>query len=477
MRHAGTSNAPKAWISLVGLVLLIAPNLAGAQPVEVPETWGGDIWSRPRLTGDWDGVRDELGKKGVVFDADLLLTPQDVMTGGRATGGDFWGNADYTLNVDTDKLGLWPGGFLKVSGDSGFGSNVFRKSGALVPVNTAALIPAPNDNATALMNATFMQFLSPQFGLLAGKINTFDPTLIGQELYGDYSTQFLNTAFMFPMILEQVPISAYGGGVIALPREDIILSALVLDPSGTPESNDLGDAFSDGVMLVGGGKLTIKPFELVGHQNVGFSWSNKERFSLSQDPSNIAKLLLFERFPRLGNPGPILEDILARFFPNLLRPAQPANRSSSTWSINYAFDQYFWQPDGDPKHGIGMFFSFGASDGNPNPIQYTFLAGIGGKGVVPGRPDDSFGLGWSRTQFSNDFVPFLRQRLDLGLNNEDAVEMYYNVAITHWLNLTPDLQIIDPALKKTLTSSGRLAGRLTNVDTIVVGGIRLRARF
>jgi porin len=120
-----------------------------------------------------------------------------------------------------------------------------------------------------------------------------------------------------------------------------------------------------------------------------------------------------------------------------------------------------------------MFFSFGASDGNPNPIQYAFMGGIGGKGVVPGRPDDTFGLGLSRTQFSSAFVPFLRQHLDIGLQQEDAIEIYYNAAITQWLNLTPDLQIIDPALKRTLNSSGQLA----NVDTVVVVGLRLRARF
>src|SRR2546422_7450003 len=30
-----------------------------------------DFMSRARLTGNWGGFRDELGKKGVVFDADL----------------------------------------------------------------------------------------------------------------------------------------------------------------------------------------------------------------------------------------------------------------------------------------------------------------------------------------------------------------------------------------------------------------------
>ena len=61
-------------VTLLALTLLAAP--ADAQPIDVPATWGGDFWDRPRLTGSWGGLRDELGKKGVVFDADLLLTPR-----------------------------------------------------------------------------------------------------------------------------------------------------------------------------------------------------------------------------------------------------------------------------------------------------------------------------------------------------------------------------------------------------------------
>ncbi len=159
----------------------------------------------------------------------------DVLSGGRSTGGETWGNVDYTLNVDTEKLGLWPGGFFMVQADTGFGTDIFADSGALVPVNTAALFPAPNDRTTALTNATFMQFLSEQFGLVIGKFNTL--TAGKQEFYGDYSTQFLNAAFVFPMTLEQVPLSAYGGGVIALPTESIVLSVLALDPNGTATSN------------------------------------------------------------------------------------------------------------------------------------------------------------------------------------------------------------------------------------------------
>ena len=114
---------------LLGAALLLASGSAGAQPVDVPPTWGGDFWSRPRLTGSWGGLRDELGKKGMVFDTDLLLTPQGVLSGGHDTGAEFWGNAEYTLNVDTGKLGLWPGGFFRLSAISGFGDSVLPQSG------------------------------------------------------------------------------------------------------------------------------------------------------------------------------------------------------------------------------------------------------------------------------------------------------------------------------------------------------------
>jgi porin len=464
-----------AWYTsmiLLGFFLLLPVLPVSAQPIDVPPTWGGDIWSRPRLTGSWFGLRDELGKKGVVFDVDLLLTPQSVMTGGRNTGSEFWGNADYTLNVDTGKLGLWPGGFLKLSADSGFGHNVFLESASLVPVNTPALIPDPDDQTTALTNATFLQFVSTKLGFMVGKVYLLDG--FQGEFAGNYKTQFLNTGLAFPMSMDLVPLSAYGGGIIAIPWENVLLSALLLDPSGTPTDNDITAAFNDGFTVVAGGKVTIKPFGLVGHQQLGGLWSDKTRLALSQDPSNISKMLLTSKFPLLGNPGPVLERLLERFFPQFLTPVQPPRTENSTWAMYYGFDQYLWQPGGDPKRGIGIFFTFGASDGIVNPVKYSYSLGIGGNGVVPGRPQDNFGVGWSRVDLTSNFVPLLRERLGLGLSHEDVIEMYYNFALTAWLGATLDLQVISPAIKKTLDSSRT---GLRDVETTVVGGIRLYARF
>jgi porin len=334
------------------------------------------------------------------------------------------------------------------------------------------LFPKPFEPASGLMNATFTQFLSPKFGLYAGKIFVYDG--FKGEFAGDVRNQFMNASPNFPMALALAPISAYGGGIVVLPWEGAVFSAMAADASGTATNNDISEAFDDGATVIATGKVTIKPFGLLGHQGLGGLWSNKTRLSLNQDPANLGNFLLKEEFPLLGNPGPVLRRILERFAPGLLTPVRPANREHSTWAVYYAFDQYFWHPGGDQKRGIGMFFTFAASDGDANPIKYSYATGIGGNGAVPGRPHDNFGVAWARTQLSNNFVPFLRTNLDLGLDHEDVVEIFYNAAVTQWLRMSLDLQIVNPGLQKTLNSSGT---GLKNVDTAVVGGVRMYIRF
>jgi len=469
---ATASRAAKTALAVVFIVRAMS-DVASAQPVDVPPTWGGTLLDRPRLTGSWFGLRDDIGKKGIVLDVDLLQIPQGVITGGTDHVAKYGGLGEYTLNVDTQKLGLWPGGFFNIKAMTNFGENVDQAAGGLIPVNITAVLPEPGkENFTGLMNLTYMQFLSKYFGVIAGKMYT----LSGDDnaFAHDPRSTFLYTGLDFNMVLDLFPFTAYGGGLAILPWDGAQFTVSVVDPDGTAQNNDISEAFSQGVLVGAEGRVTIKPFGLVGHQLVGFGWSNKERFKIDQDPANIARLLLTNQFPRLSDPGPILRRILERFFPQLLVPTQPPSKVNYTWAIYYNFDQYLWSPKGQPDQGIGIFFRFGASDGVANPVRFAYNVGVGGNGIVPGRPLDSFGIAWARTQLSGNFVPFLRQQLALGLEKEDAVEMYYNASITRWLTATLDLEIISPALKKTLDTAGQ---ELKNVNTSLVAGLRLSARF
>jgi porin len=439
-----------------------------AMPYATPDTWGGDLASRARLTGDWGGARDDLAKKGVVLDLDLYWMPQSITSGGEDETGESWGNAIATLNVDTQKAGLWPGGFFKVQTVTSFGDNVMRDTGAMVPANISWILPSFTDTDTGLQEFTYTQFLSQHFGVSLGKINAIAPTNV---LHGDYTTGFLNTGLNLPSALAMVPLSAYGATALYLPSHDVTLAAMVLDANGTIMDDDLGDAFEDGVMVLGAGDLKVKPGGLPGHQNLTLGWSNKDRTSLIQDPANMGRHLLEARFPLLGDPGAMLVEIFDKL--GLPPTAQPLNMEDETWAAVYSFEQFLWQPKGDPRHGIGMFFSAGISDGKANPIKYSYSLGLVGKGVVPGRPRDDFGIGWARTEFSDDFVPYLRSTFGLGLDHEDAVEIYYNASVTPWLSVGPSLQIISTALNKALDSSGTFQ----DLDTTYIAGVRVGIRF
>ena len=164
-------------------------------------------------------MRDELGAKGVVLDVDVLATPMDVLSGGPSTGGNAWGNVDYTLNVDTQKLGLWPGGFAKVWVDTSFGTQrqQFRRHHSdRCGLSGSRAERSSHDAHERDFHAVLV---TTELGVLIGKINMLDAA--EQEFYGDYRTQFLNTAFNFPMTTAFAPISAFGGGVIALPTRDL----------------------------------------------------------------------------------------------------------------------------------------------------------------------------------------------------------------------------------------------------------------
>jgi porin len=87
-----------------------------AEAADAPSAnpYSGDFWTRSTLSGDWGGVRNDLAAKGVTLDMSLTQAAQGIVRGGKDTGWQFGGGrGDITLNVDSQKLGLWPGGFLR----------------------------------------------------------------------------------------------------------------------------------------------------------------------------------------------------------------------------------------------------------------------------------------------------------------------------------------------------------------------------
>ena len=225
------------WVYLCVISVWVG-SVAWAQLPQI-EDYSGDLWSRPALTGDWGGFRNTMAKRGINLDVDLVQGVQGLNAGGSFRNHDsirypYGGHAEYTLNVDTGKLGLWPGGFLRILGESQFGSYLQGKqTGALLPPNAAALYPMPFDDTTTLTSVVFTQFLAKWFGIYLGKLDTFGGDM--NAFAHEWKTQFMNTGFgPNPVLFNTFPYSTLGAGLIVLPSESVQFTFTAASPGGPP---------------------------------------------------------------------------------------------------------------------------------------------------------------------------------------------------------------------------------------------------
>ncbi len=381
----------------------------------VPD-YTGDLSQREALTGDWGGKRTEWAEKGVTFSVTNVSTYQSVIDGGKEEDDAFGGSNDYELHLDFDKMGLWPGAFVRLYGETQYGNFINNKTGAVLAANTDGLLPLVDEDTTTLTGAIFYQFLHERFALFLGKIDTLDGDQ-NEFAHGRGNDQFLNQNLVFnPVTLRTTPVSAFGGGMIfLLPRETDVLAISVLDPSGQADEWDLSDAFDDGTFISAELRMEVNPFNKKGHQTFGYTYSTKNFASTDQ---NLRLILL-----------------------NLVTGAPLLAREDSSWSFYYNFDQYFYTEADDPEQGIGLFGRFGIADDKTSPIEDFWSIGIGGKGVIPGRDNDTFGLGYFHVGLS-DKLPSVFDVLDDG----KGFEIFYNIEVKPWFNITPDFQIIDSGL-------------------------------
>jgi porin len=154
---------------------------------------------------------------------------------------------------------------------------------------------------------------------------------------------------------------------------------------------------------------------------------------------------------------------------------------NDNWMFSINGEQYLWAPKGasvprakggrkedffvptqdfavNPP-GVGLFYRAAYCPEDRNPWNINVSGGLGARGIIPGRPYDRMGLG----------VYWLKESSDLDdqpgnlLQDEVGVEAYYNFAITPWLQLSADVQWINPGI--------------TSSDDAWVLGSRLNTRF
>jgi porin len=375
---------------------------------------------RDTLTGDWGGGRTWLEERGITIKGRLTQFYQGMTSGDGDHDFEYGGKADFLLDANLSKLGLWKGLSLTAHAEYNFGESVNQHGGTIMPVNTALAFPGMEGaDAFDLSSVYLKQTFGDSVSLMAGKISIIDYCVSKPFMGGGGIDSFWNIVFAAP---PSGTVPAYFlGALLSVQTEAATYGLWVYDPNSSVNKPGLEDAFAAGVTIRGSVSFPATIAGRNGHQGLAVSYSTKD--------------------------GTDLETLDGSFIPN--PPPGTVGIKNNRYYFAYTFDQYLYQSKENPKEGVGLFGQFEISDGNPNKLYWMAFGGVGGTGLIPGRRLDNWGVGYYYAVLS----PYLKDSLapELTIRNEQGWEVFYNFAVTPWLVIGADLQIIDPSLADDTT--------------------------
>jgi porin len=406
-----------------------APASDTAAAVTLPAS-STDWATRETLTGDWGGARGGLKDSGIVVKPRLTQFVQGLSAGDGEHGYEYGGKADLGVAADLGKLGFWRGFSMTLQAEYNFGRNVNGRGGVLIPVNAALNAPGmEGSDAFDLSSAYFRQDFSNDVSLIFGKVNMIELVSVKPFMGGAGIDTFWNQSFVATPT-GTVPPYLFGA-LMSVFKEPATYRLWVYDPNSAVNKT-IGDAFDGGVSVRASVDFNVRLGGLRGHQGFTAFYSTQKGADLES---------LDDVFLPTPDPGAI-------------------TYKDKRWYVAYSFDQYAYQPAESPGEGFGWFGSLGVSDGNPNALRWSMLLGIGGRGLVPGRSRDSWGIGYYHDGLAQDLKDALAPAVTL--RDEQGLELFYNFALTPWAEIGADLQVIRPGLASS---------------TAVVPGLRAVIRF
>lgn len=366
---------------------------------------------------DEDIARDVLND-GYSFVGNVTQFGMGVVSGGDADEPDifrFNGHGDYLLNADLHQLGCQEGLFLRMRVEHRWGSSLDPvNTGSALPPTLASNLPAGEDSVY-ITNFVLTQACSENFAVFGGKLNSLDADQ-NDFASGRGITQFSNAAFALnPVAIAVAPYSSLGAGVAYVEDAVPVAYFSVSNPIDTTRTFDLDDIYEEGVVLTAGIRKKTSCFGRKGHHSFSAFWNSRTFTEVALDARGSANV----------------NDL------NLTL----ANAKSGTYALLYNFDQYLVEDS--QGRGFGLFGRFGNGDDEVNPVKNYFALGLGGNNMlVKSRRDDTFGVGWAYADMSDD-ANLQALINNVTLQDGQAVEAYYNIAMGTCAFLTFDYQYIE----------------------------------
>jgi porin len=424
--HAGTPVSAKATAA-------VAP----------PPPSGIEAWfMQDYMLGDWGGFRTDLANHGVGFEFFYIGSMPTNMHGGIDEGTEYEHALLLMTDLDTEKMGLWDGGRLHVSGVWLENSNLFSAN-HVGDFNKSNLVDFQED--FRLWEAYYEQkmfdnHLTVKVGLMAADMDFILP-----DFYHSLANiTFLNQTFFFPTLvfnLYDVPGFPVGNHALNSSPYGALGAVVKWDP--TPNWYLYYGIYDGEPNLADGGT----DFSLSSEQGALMFLETGVRWRMGECLPSGLKLGSFYHTDEFFD----VQDVILSF--------AGLTTGTKTHDGNYGFyalmEQMLYCKNSCMERarnrdatcpGLYSFLRFTGAPADRNLTQFGVDGGFVWKGLIPGRDWDTLGLGGSYLQMSDDIRDAQKKvnRLAPGsfvvADYEAAIEVNYKLQLAAWWTLQPSFQ-------------------------------------
>jgi porin len=363
------------------------------------------LFEGDHATGDWGGVRSALARKGIDFDAVLISDLSQNFHGGLDTESRAFRHLfEASLTFESKPLFDYDGGklFLDLQSEGG------RNGTDRLVGDFQGFSNIDADGFTALFELWYEQVLFD--GKMRVKVGKVDAA--GEFAFVDHGADFINSSpGADPALLgyPTYPDPATSVNVFVYPAKGLYLGGGVYD-----------GATQDGKPTGTRGPATFfgPPADLFLIGEIGFGWDG--------GPSR-----------RAGRVGVGASHHTGTF--DVLDGSGRTERGAT--GAYLVFDQFLYREnttDDTDVQGIAGFVQLGFGEEDVAAADAHVGVGVTWAGGIEGRDHDVVGLMLSYVHFSD----VARAAGTFTEDYELAVEVFYNIGITPWLSIKPDLQYI-----------------------------------
>jgi porin len=405
-------NKTRTVVSVVLLSSIASLSIAkNAEPEQTERPV--NIWQQETLTNGFWGLNDNLSNSGMELGLSVTNIYQHNVHGGTSThrrAGRYSGSYDLELSADLQKLLGIKCGTIYVHAEG-----LWSKSGGIDGPSVGSAFGV-NGDAGGRRSMDITEFWYQQsmfddaFLLRVGKMDItggFEchdcPVAFDSSLFAnDENAQFLNSALVNN---PTIPFPDYALGIAGFysPIERWYLSAAVVDAQNDARETGFKTTFCD------------------------------EDYFFYIFETGIT--------PQINSPNGPLQGV---YRVGIWNDPQPKANSDS--SKNYRDDVGFYlscdqmlikeNADAEDCQGLGAFFRYGYANSKRNDITNFWSFGFQYQGLIEGRDNDVFGVGFAQGIFSD------KACLTYTDDYESVLEVYYNAKMTPWLAVSPSIQYI-----------------------------------